>query len=80
MIGKFWSLNYTSGFDVIDLKLTATSFSITRNLHCWEMGFQWTPLGPPSLRSFLFTLSPNAALLKDLKIQKRKDARDYFNN
>jgi hypothetical protein len=63
-----WKSTFTSGFDMDALKLTHTSVSITRDLHCWSMSFNFSPIG--TSKFYTFTLSANAAMLKDVKIDK----------
>lgn len=63
-----WSATVNSGFDFTAKKLTNTSLSINRNLHCWSMSFSCSPISTRPYYSF--TLSANASMLKDLKINK----------
>ena len=55
-------------------QLSYTSFTINRDLHCFEMSFNWIPFG--YIKSWDFTLRAKSTLLQDLKITKRKDFRD----
>ncbi|HQN94383.1 MAG TPA: hypothetical protein PLQ09_09700, partial [Prolixibacteraceae bacterium] len=50
-------------------KLSHTNFSVTRDLHCWSMSFNFAPISQNPY--YMFTLSANSAMLKDLKIDKR---------
>jgi lipopolysaccharide assembly outer membrane protein LptD (OstA) len=63
-----WKATFTSGFDFETMKLTYTNMSVTRNLHCWTMSFNFTPIG--TTKNYSFTLSANASMLKDIKINK----------
>jgi hypothetical protein len=40
-----WSLSYRSTYNVIDREFLGDYFSITRDLHCWEMSFSRQKLG-----------------------------------
>ena len=71
-----WKVSVMSGWDFTNNQLSYTSVQLNRNLHCWEMSFSWIPLGPR--KSWFFTLRLKAALLKDLKLTKRKDFRDSY--
>ncbi|NLU40286.1 MAG: hypothetical protein GXX78_15515 [Bacteroidales bacterium] len=64
-----WKANVTSGFDFNAMKLSHTNFSVTRDLHCWLMTFSFSPISQNQY--YMFTLSANSAMLKDLKIDKR---------
>jgi len=67
-ITEKWKANLTSGFDFKSLQITHTQISITRNLHCWSMSFNFVPISRTP--NYSFTLSANASMLKDLKINK----------
>jgi hypothetical protein len=69
-----WSIRYSSGFDLTAKQITMTSVGITRDLHCWEMSFNWIPIG--YLQSWDFTIRVKASVLQDLKYERRKDFHD----
>ena len=50
-------------------KFTLTSIGINRNLHCWQMDFQWIPFG--QIASYVFTIRAKSSLLQDLKLNRR---------
>lgn len=70
-----WKVQYTSGYDFQANKLSLTQISIYRDLHCWDLSFQWVPIG--QYRSYSVDLKVKASILQDLKLSRR---RDYFNN
>ena len=70
-ITKKWKIGFRSGYDFDEKELTYTSINIYRDLHCWEMLFNWIPLGYH--RSYTLTIRVKAAALRDLKYEKRKD-------
>ena len=69
-----WKVNFQTGWDFVNNKISYTSLSIYRDLHCWEMRFNWIPIG--SYKSWNFTINVKAQALKDLKYEKKKDYRD----
>jgi hypothetical protein len=69
---KKWKIGFNSGYDFTAKDLTVTSMNITRDLHCWEMTFSWVPFGPR--QSYNFNINARAAILKDLKYNKRNEA------
>ena len=69
-----WKVSVQTGWDFELKKLSYTSFTIYRDLHCWEMRFNWIPLG--TYKSWNFTINVKAAALQDLKLTKKKDYRD----
>ena len=72
---KKWKLSLTSGYDFTSKKLTLTSINIYRDLHCWEMHFNWIPFG--FRQSFSLDINVKSSTLKDLKLSRRKDWYDY---
>jgi lipopolysaccharide assembly outer membrane protein LptD (OstA) len=69
-------ISYTTGYDIAKKEITMTSVSITRDLHCWDMSFQWIPTG--YLKSWNFTIKVKASVLQDLKYDRKKDFRDQY--
>ena len=69
-----WKVSVQSGWDFELKKLSYTSLTIYRDLHCWEMRFNWIPLG--TYKSWNFTITVKASALQDLKLTKKKDYRD----
>ncbi len=69
-------ITYTTGFDFKNKQITTTSIGIYRDLHCWDMSFDWIPVG--SMKSWYFTIKVKASVLADLKYERRKDFRDQL--
>ncbi len=67
-------IQFTSGYDIEKKEFTLTRFNITRNLHCWEMLFSWTPFG--IFESFDFTIRVKSSMLQDLKLNRRRSFFD----
>jgi hypothetical protein len=65
-----WKLNFNSNYDFKAKAFGASQFSFVRNLHCWQMSFDWQPFG--QFQSYSFRLNANAATLKDLKVERRR--------
>ncbi|SKB34511.1 putative LPS assembly protein LptD [Daejeonella lutea] len=70
-----WKVQYTSGYDFQRNDLSLTTFSIYRDLHCWDLSFRWSPIGP--YKFYSMDLRVKASILQDLKLSKR---RDFYNN
>ncbi|NCE72422.1 LPS-assembly protein LptD [Odoribacter sp. Z80] len=64
-----WKLGYSTGYDFQQKEVTATSFNITRDLHCWEMTFSCIPFG--THQSYNFQINVRSSLLQDLKLTKK---------
>jgi len=74
-----WQIQYSTNYDLKARQLgSATSFSIYRNLHCWDLSFQWLPFG--YYKSYNVTLRVKSTILQDLKLSKKSDytSNSYF--
>lgn len=74
-ITKKWKVGVSSGYDFKAKKLSYTTVDIYRDLHCWEMMFNWVPLG--NYKRYELTIRVKSPVLQDLKLNKKKDWRDY---
>jgi len=67
-----WKVALSTGFDIIHRQVTLTNLTIIRDLHCWELTFNWTPALPTfNGQQFSIILQPKSPTLKDLKAQKK---------
>ena len=73
---KNFAITYSTGYDFRDKAITMTRIGITRDLHCWEMSFNWIPTG--YLKSWDFMIRVKASVLQDLKYERRKDYHDNY--
>ena len=69
-----WKIAYQSGYNFASSRIEGSSFSVIRDLHCWQIEFNWIPDG--FMKQWLFTLRPKSRLLQELKLNKR----EYYNN
>ena len=74
-ITKKWKIGGSTGYDFKSGELTYTSVDIYRDLHCWELMFNWIPMG--FNRSYNITLRIKSPLLQDLKLNRKRNWRDY---
>lgn len=65
-----WKIQFTSGYDFKANNLSQTSFSIYRDLHCWDLSANWVPFG--IYQSYSIDIRVKASILQDLKLSKRK--------
>jgi hypothetical protein len=73
-ITKNWRVNWTARFDLIKQDITYQSFSIYRDLHCWEMSFNWQP----KIGYYSFRINVKESILQDLKVTKSPAGRAYY--
>ena len=68
-LSENWSIGYRADFDLIDRKVKHQSININRDLHCWELSFDWTPGGYG--RGYVFRINVKASALRDLKYEEK---------
>jgi hypothetical protein len=73
---KKMSATFSSGYDFNANKLTYSTIGITRDLHCWDMSVNWVPIG--STQGWSFLIKVKAAVLGDMKYERRKDFHDSY--
>lgn len=64
-----WNAAVGFAYDVLRRELSGINIRITKQLHCWALSFVWYPVGINS--GFYLVLNPVAAVLRDLRIEKR---------
>jgi hypothetical protein len=65
-----WKAGFNSYYDVKNLKIQSLTCFLSRDMHCWQMSINITPVGP--WRSFNITLNPKSGLLRDLRINRSR--------
>lgn len=68
-VTKKWKVGATSGYDFEQKDFSYTSVDIYRDLHCWELRFNWIPFG--IRQSYLLTIQVKSSVLQDLKLTRR---------
>jgi hypothetical protein len=71
-----WQVAASGWYDFVNKQHSISSVSITRDLHCWTMGFSWFPTG--TLEGYKFELKVKAPQLQDLKITKQNSDRGNY--
>ncbi len=69
-----WNVSANGFYDISSSKLQTFQMSINREMHCWQLSINVTPVG--LFRSFNFTISPKASMLQDLRINRTR----FFTN
>jgi len=72
---KTLNASFNSGYDFLYKEFTYTTVSITKDLHCWEMSLNFSPLGEHKF--YFFKINVKASTLQELKYEKRKNWRDF---
>jgi LPS-assembly protein len=70
-----WKVGATGYYDVTTGNLQQLSTFITREMHCWQLSINVTPIG--LYRSFNISFSPKSGILRDLKINRSRTFSSY---
>ncbi len=63
-------IQFNSGIDLTNGKISPTNFAIYRDLHCWDMSINWVPFG--FAKSYSVDIRVKASILQDLKLSRRR--------
>ncbi|MFM2285444.1 MAG: hypothetical protein RLZZ543_941 [Bacteroidota bacterium] len=69
-----WKIGFSTGYDFAQKQVSLTTVDIFRDLHCWEMHFNWIPFG--FRQSYNFTINVKSSMLQDLKVNRRRQWYD----
>lgn len=69
-----WNFSTQGFYDFNSKQITMFTMSIAREMHCWQMAVNVTPIG--NYRFFNITISPKSGILRDLRINRTR----YFYN
>ncbi|WP_229212664.1 putative LPS assembly protein LptD [Dyadobacter soli] len=77
-LSKNLKVTVSTGFDFVAFQPTITQIGLMRDLHCWDMSFNWTPFAGSAARAsnYSFTLKVKSAILQDLKVTRRRSFYD----
>jgi hypothetical protein len=70
-----WNFTTNGFYDFRTKQLTQFTLSISRDMHCWQMSINITPIG--DYRYFNITISPKSSILQDLRINRTRSFVDY---
>lgn len=71
---KTWKMVFRSGYDFTTRNISFTNIDIYKDLHCWEMRFNWNPFG--QFQSWNFTINVKSSMLQDLKLTRQRSWYD----
>jgi len=67
---KNWKITTDAKLDLPTKRMINLRIGLNRNLHCWNLQFNWVPIG--GNKSFLITLRNSSSLFRDAKVDIRK--------
>jgi hypothetical protein len=73
---KSWKISASANYDLINKQIAAPVVNVYRDLHCWEMNFNWIPTGIYS--GFRLEIRVKAPQLQDLKVTKQGSSRSVY--
>lgn len=65
-----WQLAISGSYNISLAQLVPLSLSVSRDLHCWQMSINVSPVGYN--RFFSINISPKSPILRDLKINRTR--------
>ncbi len=65
-----WNFSVNGYYDVKFHKIQTFSMAISREMHCWQLSVNVSPVG--ITRFFNFTISPKSGILQDLRINRTR--------
>ncbi|OYZ03071.1 MAG: organic solvent tolerance protein OstA [Sphingobacteriia bacterium 28-36-52] len=70
-----WKVGATGFYDITRGNLQQLSTFITREMHCWQLSINVTPIG--LYRSFNITVNPKSGILRDLRINRSRTFSNF---
>jgi hypothetical protein len=67
---KRWNIACVSNYDFTSQEITNVRFTLSRNLHCWALSFNLTPIG--FNKSFLFSIRNTSSIFQSAKLDIRQ--------
>jgi len=65
-----WKMGFNCYYDVKNLQLNSLTTFVSRDMHCWQLSINVTPVG--YYRSFNITINPKSSILRDLHINRTR--------
>lgn len=72
-----WKVGGNGYYDFRTMKLQTVTMFISREMHCWQLSINVTPVGP--YQSFNFSINPKSGILRDLKINRTRSFVTPYN-
>jgi lipopolysaccharide assembly outer membrane protein LptD (OstA) len=71
-----WKFQVNGGYDLVSKEVVVPQISVSRDLHCWIMNFEWVPTGFG--RHYQFEIRLKAPQLRDIKVTKQGSAQGIY--
>ena len=73
---EFWKITASTSYDILNRAFAAPQVTVYRDLHCWELNFNWVPTG--QYRYFKLEIRLKAPQLQDIKVSKQFSERGIY--
>ncbi|GAB5466799.1 MAG: putative LPS assembly protein LptD [Candidatus Kapaibacteriales bacterium] len=71
VVAETWKFRASANFDFVREEILTPNLSLTKDLHCWELTFNWVPTGPNS--QFWLRFGIKSSQLSDLFLEQRRN-------
>ncbi len=76
-LSKNWEISYSTGVNLHTREITSSNLTVSRDLHCWEARFNWSPTGIG--QGFYLYIGLKAPMLRDIKLEQRRGNGTFRN-
>ena len=70
-----WKVGANTTYDITTHKIGVLSAYLSRDLHCWQLAINLSPIG--RTRFFSINISPKSPILRDLKVNRTRSFTDF---
>jgi lipopolysaccharide assembly outer membrane protein LptD (OstA) len=70
-LAEEWRFRASANYDIVAGEIRTPNLAVTRDLHCWELTFNWVPTGPN--QQFWLRFGIKSSQLADLFLEKRNN-------
>jgi hypothetical protein len=71
-----WKVNMASGYNFATKLPSYTQLNVIRNLHCWELRFQFVPY-PKQFVSYNIQINVKSPVLQELKLSRKQQINNF---
>jgi hypothetical protein len=71
-----WQIGVNGSYNITLGQLGIIPISISREMHCWQMSINISPVG--RIRFYSINISPKSGLLRDMRINRTRSFQDGF--
>ena len=65
-----WKVGLSGSYNITQKELGLLSINLSRDLHCWQMNINMSPVG--KYRFFSINISPKSSMLRDIKVNRTR--------